>query len=198
VPRLREAERYQRRQRLLDAAWRCATRKGYHDLTVDDVCAEAEVSKGAFYLYFETKQDLLLGLLEDDAAEVDRRMEELEEVCIREGERVRRFARWMLERGSDAGRAQVRADLWASALTDAAVRRRFSEVIERRRERLRSWIEVEVAAHELVDLPANALASVLLALEDGLLLHAAIDGSAFRWERIGRALTAMLAGLEEP
>ena len=196
MPRLKEADRHQRRQRLLDAAWRCAARKGYRDLTVDDVCAEAEVSKGAFYLYFETKQDLLLGLLDDDAAQVDGEMEELEQLGLPEAERVRRFARWMLERGSDVGRAQVRADLWASALTDEAVRRRFSEVIERRRARLRSWIEVELAAHEFVDIPANALASVLLALEDGLLLHAAIDGSAFRWERIGRALTAMLAGLE--
>lgn len=198
MPRLGEADRHQRRQRLLDAAWRCAARKGYRDLTVDEVCAEAAVSKGAFYLYFQTKQDLLLGLLADDAAQVDRRMEELEGAGISERERVRRFARWMLERGSDAGRAQVRADLWASALTDEGVRRRFSEVVGRRRARLRSWIEAELAAHELVDLPANALASVLLALEDGLLLHAAIDRSAFRWDRIGRALTAMLAGLEVP
>lgn len=196
VPRLREADRQERRQRLLDAAWRCAGRKGYRDMTVDDVCAEAQVSKGSFYLYFETKQDLLLALLDDDAALVDRRMEGLEALDVSQAERVRRFARWMLQRGSDAGRAQVRADLWAAALTDDVVRRRFSEVIQHRRGRLRTWIEAEVAADELVDIAPNALASVLLALEDGLLLHAAIDGSAFRWERIRRALTAMLTGLQ--
>lgn len=198
MPRLQEAERHERRQRLLDAAWRCAARKGYRDMTVDDVCAEAEVSKGAFYLYFETKQDLLLGLLDDDATLVDHRIEELEELDLSQGERVRRFTRWMLERGSDAGRAQVRADLWAAALTDDAVRLRFSDVIHRRRAHLRAWIEAGVEADELIDIPANALASVLLALEDGLLLHAAIDGSAFRWERIRRALSAMLVGLQTP
>ncbi len=198
MPRLKESDRQERRQRLLEAAWRCAGRKGYRDMTVDDVCAEAEASKGAFYLYFETKQDLLLALLDDDARQVDRRMQEMERLDVTQGERVRRFARWMLELGSDAGRAQVRADLWAAALTDETVRRRFSDVIQRRRDRLQGWIEAGVAAGELVDIPAKALASVLLALEDGLLLHAAIDSSAFRWERIRRALTAMVAGLQVP
>lgn len=196
MPRLKEADRNQRRQRLLDAAWRCAARKGYRDMTVDDVCAEAEASKGAFYLYFETKQDLLLALLDDDSAQVDRRIEELERQNLSQAERVRRFTRWMLERGADAARAQVRADLWVSALTDEHVRGRLSEAISGRRAHLRSWVEAGVANRELVDVPANALASVLLALSDGLLLHASADPSAFRWERIRTALAAILAGLQ--
>lgn len=165
-------------------------------MTVDDVCAEADASKGAFYVYFETKQDLLLALLEDDAAQVDQQIEDLERQNLAQGERLRRFTRWMLERGGDGARAQVRADLWAVALTDDAVRRRLSQVIGRRRGHVRAWIEAGVADGELVDIPANALASLLLALEDGLLLHAAIDGSAFRWERVRRAVTALLAGLQ--
>lgn len=196
MPRLKEEERIERRQRLLDAAWRCAARKGYRDITVDDVCAEADASKGAFYVYFETKQDLLLALLDDDASQVTAQIEELERQSLSQGERLRRFTRWMLERGADGARAQVRADLWAVALTDDTVRQRLSEVIGQRRRHLRAWIEAGVADGELVDMPANALASLLLALEDGLLLHAAVDGSAFRWERVRRAVTVLLAGLQ--
>lgn len=196
MPRLNEGERNQRRQRLLEAAWRCAARKGYHDITVDDVCTEAEVSKGAFYTYFETKQDLLLALLDDDSSQVDRQIDELEGQSLTQADRLQRFTRWMLERGADAGRAQVRADLWVAALTDDQVRCRLSEAIERRRALLRSWVGAGVAGGELVDVPPNALASVLLALSDGLLLHAAVDASAFRWERIGTALAAILNGLQ--
>lgn len=196
MPRLKEADRNERRQRLLEAAWRCAARKGYHDITVDDVCTEAEASKGAFYTYFETKQDLLLALLDDDSIQVDRRIDELEAQNLTQAERLRRFTRWMLERGADASRAQVRADLWVAALTDEQVRHRLSQAIEHRRALLRSWVEAGVARGELVDVPANALASVLLALSDGLLLHAAVDASAFRWERIRTSLAAILAGLQ--
>jgi AcrR family transcriptional regulator len=53
---------------LIDAAWRCVARGGYRNLSVDDVCADAGLSKGAFYTYFDQKQDLLVALLEDDAA----------------------------------------------------------------------------------------------------------------------------------
>jgi AcrR family transcriptional regulator len=45
-------ERAQRRQRFIDAAWRCASRMGFHDMTVDDVCMKVRASKGAFYGYF--------------------------------------------------------------------------------------------------------------------------------------------------
>ncbi len=196
MPRLKEADRNERRQRLVDAAWRCAARTGYRDITVDDVCAEAEASKGAFYVYFETKQDLLLALLDDDSAQVDREIDELEGRKLTQAERLRRFTRWMLERGADAARARVRADLWVAALTDDQVRGRLSEAIERRRAHLRAWVEAGVADGELADVPANALASVLLALSDGLLLHAAADASAFRWERVRTALGAILAALQ--
>jgi len=46
----------------------------------------------------------------------------------------------------------------------------------------------------MVDLPANALASILLALNDGLMLHRTLGESGFRWANISRALDALLAG----
>jgi AcrR family transcriptional regulator len=29
--------------------------RGFHDLAIDDACADAEASKGASYVYFESK-----------------------------------------------------------------------------------------------------------------------------------------------
>ena len=109
---------------------------------------------------------------------------------------MRRFAQAMLARGDDAARVQVRADLWADLLTEDAVRQRLAEVTQRRRELVRSWIEEGVASGELVEIPANALASILLALADGLMLHGALDPAAFRWRNIRRAIDMMLAGIE--
>ncbi len=154
------------------------------------------MSKGAFYGYFEQKQDLLLALLEDDAAALDRELERITSTSASGVERVRRFAQAMLARGDDAARVQVRADLWADLLTEDAVRQRLAEVTQRRRELVRSWIEEGVGTGELVEIPANALASILLALADGLMLHGALDPAAFRWRNIRHAIDVMLAGLE--
>jgi AcrR family transcriptional regulator len=96
VPKLSPETRSERRQALIEAAWRCAARRGFRDLTVDDVCAQAEVSKGAFYGYFEQKQDLLLALLEDDAASLDRELDQITARTQSGVERLRRFAQAML------------------------------------------------------------------------------------------------------
>jgi AcrR family transcriptional regulator len=162
---------------------------------VDDVCAEAGVSKGAFYGYFEQKQDLLLALLEDDAAALDGELNRITSGTQSGVGRLRRFAQAMLARGEDAARVQVRADLWAGLLTEDDVRRQLALATQRRRELLRCWIDEGVASGELVEIPANALASILLALADGLMLHGALDSDAFRWRNVRRAIDVLLAGI---
>ena len=195
MPKLRPETRIERRQLLVDAAWRCAAVRGFRDLTVDDVCAEAEVSKGAFYGYFEHKQDLLLALLEDDSAALDAELAAITRASSSGVERVQRFAQAMLARGDDAARVQVRADLWADLLTEHVVRERLAVATQRRRQLVRGWIEEAIASGELVAIPANALASILLALTDGLMLHGALDPDGFRWPNIRRAIDVMLEGI---
>lgn len=46
------------RTRLLDAALRVIRMRGYHAARVDDVCAEAGLTKGAFFHHFASKEDL--------------------------------------------------------------------------------------------------------------------------------------------
>ena len=196
MPKLRPETRSERRQLLIEAAWRCAAVRGFADLTVDDVCAEAGVSKGAFYGYFESKQELLLALLDDDSAALDAELERITREASSGVQRVRRFAQAMVARGEDSARVQVHADLWADLLTEDVVRERLAESTQRRRELVRGWIEEAVASGELVAIPANALASILLALTDGLMLHRALDPGGFRWANVRRAIDVLLAGLE--
>jgi len=195
IPKLAAAIRSERRQNLIDAAWRCATRNGYQATTVDDVCAEAGVSKGAFYGYFTQKQDLLLALLEDDALFYEQLIERLTLGGKPGIGRLRAYAQAVAQRSSDPARVQVNADLWAAMLTEPEVREPFAAAVQRRRERLRDWIEEAAAEGQIIDMPANAFASILLALTDGLLLHGSLQPSAFRWANIQKALDLLLAGI---
>jgi AcrR family transcriptional regulator len=195
MPKLKPETRVARRNDLIEAAWRCAARSGFRDLTVDDVCAEASVSKGAFYGYFEQKDDLLIALLDDDAEALDRKLAQIPKAARGSVERLTRFTRVVLQHGSDPGRVQVRADLWADLLTVEPVRERVAATTDRRRLLVRGWIEDGVANGELSEIPANALASILLALADGLMLHRVLDPGGFRWVNISRAVEVLLAGL---
>ncbi|HKW70994.1 MAG TPA: TetR/AcrR family transcriptional regulator [Candidatus Dormibacteraeota bacterium] len=195
MPKVAEELKTARRRQFVDAAWRCAATKGYRDMTVDDVCAEANLSKGAFYGYFDQKHDLLVALVEDDAADLDAAIEEQEAMQSSTLAKLRAYTRAVLKRSEKPGRAQLRADLWAAMLTEEDLKSAFADSVQRRRTKLRSWIEQAVARREIAEIPANALASILLALSDGLLLHASIAPTAFRWVNIGAALDVLLSGI---
>jgi TetR/AcrR family transcriptional regulator, repressor for uid operon len=196
MPKIDPAVREDRRQRFVDAAWRCAARKGFRDTTVDDVCRELGASKGAFYGYFTSKRALLTALLEDDQSDLDDLMLVLDRRSVTAVECLRRFTKAMLDRGADPARVRVRADLWAAALTEPEVRERVAALVSHRRSLLRGWVQEAVENGELVtDVVPNALAAVLVALGDGLMLHHAVDATGFRWPNIARVLDEIFRGL---
>jgi TetR/AcrR family fatty acid metabolism transcriptional regulator len=50
-------------KRMLDAAARLFGQRGFHDVRVEDIALEAEVSKGTLYRYFKDKEELYTALL---------------------------------------------------------------------------------------------------------------------------------------
>jgi len=59
----KEREKEQRRNDIVDAAEKVFYAKGFQDATMDEVAAEAELSKGTLYLYFKSREDILFSML---------------------------------------------------------------------------------------------------------------------------------------
>jgi len=64
------------RERILEAAVKIFASKGYHDTKVDDIVSESRTSKGAFYFYFPSKQDIFTALSETFADLLESRLTE--------------------------------------------------------------------------------------------------------------------------
>ncbi|MCM3628210.1 TetR/AcrR family transcriptional regulator [Paenibacillus glycanilyticus] len=43
--------------------------KGYNKVTVDEICEKCEISKGTFYIYYKSKEDIVRKLYRDDMSE---------------------------------------------------------------------------------------------------------------------------------
>jgi TetR/AcrR family transcriptional repressor of nem operon len=70
APRLRDAERT--RQRLLQAAFREVYRYGFQSAGIDTILAATNVTKGALYYHFESKEALGYAIVEEVVAEITR------------------------------------------------------------------------------------------------------------------------------
>jgi TetR/AcrR family transcriptional repressor of nem operon len=72
---VKEQERAVKRKEIIDVAQRLVYTKGYDQMSIQDILDELQISKGAFYHYFDSKGDLLEAL-------IDRMRQEAEPIIL--------------------------------------------------------------------------------------------------------------------
>jgi AcrR family transcriptional regulator len=60
-----------RKRQIMDAAIACFRRRGFHQATMQEICAEADISAGALYRYFNSKAEIIAAIAEDKHADSD-------------------------------------------------------------------------------------------------------------------------------
>jgi AcrR family transcriptional regulator len=63
------------RERLLESAKILFSQRGYYATSVEDIVASAGLSKGAFYFYFKSKEELFKSLVEEMHLNIVKRLE---------------------------------------------------------------------------------------------------------------------------
>ncbi len=195
--RLTRAEKQrQTRACLLRSAARLFARHGLDGASVDDVAADAGLTKGAVYANFASKQDLFLAMLEERFAE---RLAQLETLTAAEAgleEQARSagldFARYV---SADPGWERLFFEFAALAARDEAFR---VELVARYR-MLRAGIAAvferrlsELGARSPV--PVDRLALMTFSLANGFALERLLEHEAVPEELFGDALVLLLAG----
>lgn len=66
MPRVSQEHTLARRQQIIDAAYRCFARKGFHQATMRDIYEEAGLSPGAVYHYFDSKHAIIAASFDFD------------------------------------------------------------------------------------------------------------------------------------
>lgn len=62
---MKTAIRETRRAELLDAAASVFAKKGYRAASIEDIIERAEIARGTFYLYFESKLEIFLAIMDE-------------------------------------------------------------------------------------------------------------------------------------
>src|SRR5215467_10954443 len=82
-----------KRERILTSAMRVFASKGFYGAKVSDIAEDAGVADGTIYLYFRSKDDLLISLFEAQMERVHAAIAEAMAGATGGGDRLRRFIR---------------------------------------------------------------------------------------------------------
>lgn len=73
LPKLKPETQQARRSHILDTAEKCFAKNGFHATTMQMICREAQISPGALYVYFDSKEALIAGICERDRSDFSER-----------------------------------------------------------------------------------------------------------------------------
>lgn len=175
-------ERFEARQRhVREAALACFKRKGFHQASMADICAEAEMSPGNLYRYYDSKEAIIAAICEEDRRQVTLRLERL-------GDRQNLFDA-MLEIAGEAMSASdpEKSKFGCEVLAEAARNGRIAEIVRRHNAAIVAICSAALKraqALKQIDpaLDADAAAAVLVAAAEGLstrlALFPALDAAA--------------------
>lgn len=178
MPRTTQAYDHARRGQILEAAYRCFSERGLHGTTMQAVAAEAGLSVGALYRYFDGKEALFAALAERAGERRSRLFGELEEGHD-PGRLARLVAGLMEEMESPEALPSVRLDirLWAEALDDPALAGAVRSAFESIREPVASHLlQAQRSGEEASRREPEAVGRVVISLLVGLELQRAHDG----------------------
>lgn len=161
----------ERRERILDAAAVSFARRGFHGASMQEICAEADMSPGSVYRYYSSKEDIVEALIEKDRAEgVEMIRRAMGERGLRAPEAfaamMNEVLEWLREKGEmGALRVEVLAEAARNPRAAALVRRNDDILTEE----LAGTIQAAQEAGDVdPELEPGASAKVLLSLADGL------------------------------
>jgi AcrR family transcriptional regulator len=176
------------RTRILDSAVRLFASRGFSSSSVDEICASAGVSKGAFYHHFESKQGLFLALLDGWLKAIDNAVEAARDKTAPETfmQMTEAFP-YIFETAGEG--LPMFLEFWLQASRDRKIWQASIAPYRRYHRYFASLIERGVAEGSFADVDPEIAARMIISMAMGLLLQSLLDPEGADWEQVARACT---------
>jgi TetR/AcrR family transcriptional regulator, repressor for uid operon len=195
MPKVTEAHIEARRQQILDAAAECFARKGFHHSTMHDICQMAELSPGAVYRYFASKDDIIAAMEEQgrqhSAAIIEAVTRERKDTLdVLEG-----LVDVFFSKLEDVRDCAVHIELWAEALSNPRIREMVVGIDDSIRNAFVTKIVRDAQKRGEINakLDADSVARVMMAFWDGLVLQKTLDPEVDIWKYVA-VMKSMMGG----
>jgi AcrR family transcriptional regulator len=181
MPRVTQQHRDDRRQQILAAARRCFLRNGFDGTSMQDLFAEAELSSGAVYGYFASKNDVIVAIAEENLQDV---VTMIRTVATRQPDRsigatIAGIFEIVRTKHIQDGLGGLAVLVWAEALRNREVGDKLAELLTQLRADLTKAVRQHQRAGDITsDVKADAIAGLLVSTIPGYILQLALLGPA--------------------
>jgi AcrR family transcriptional regulator len=179
------------RSRIMEASVNLFSDRGFNAASVDDICDEAGISKGAFYHHFESKQALFLALLDGWLKAIDSAIEASKDKTAPETfmQMTKAFP-YIFETAGN--HLPMFMEFWLQASRDEKIWQASIAPYRRYHKYFTSLIKKGVDEGSFVDVDPQIASRLIISTAMGLLLQSLLDPKGAKWEKVARESTTML------
>ena len=180
--------------RILDASVKRFSISGYNGASVDDICSDAGVSKGAFYHHFPTKQAVFLALLNGWLGTIDAGLKAARQETVPQT-LVHMTGMLPIIFASADDRLTMFLEFWLQASRDDTVYQAMIAPYRHFSDYFAELIETGIAEGSLKEVDPPIVAQAILSIAIGTLLQGLLDPGRADWARVAeQSIQALLAG----
>jgi AcrR family transcriptional regulator len=179
------------RAKIIESAIKLFSARGFNSASVDDICEEAGVSKGAFYHHFESKQALFLALLDGWLQTIDNAIEASRDLTAPETfKQMTKAFPYLFETAGEG--LPMFLEFWLQASRDERICQASIAPYRRYHKHFTSLIRKGVDEGSFVEVDPELTARMIISTAMGLLLQSLLDPKGAKWEKVARDSTTML------
>jgi AcrR family transcriptional regulator len=179
------------RTQLMNSAIKLFSSHGFNAASVDDICKDAGVSKGAFYHHFESKQALFLALLDGWLKTIDNAIEASHEKSAPETF-LQITEAFPFIFGSAGEHLPMFLEFWLQASRDETIWQASIAPYRRYHKEFTLLIKKGVEEGSFIEVDPELTARMIVAMAMGLLLQSLLDPKGAKWEATAREITNMM------
>lgn len=199
VPRVTEERKKANYERILEAAGALFASKGYHGTSMNDIVEKSGLSKGAIYGHFESKEQLFLTLQERQLAIDLDQIKLLFSPDDSATEKLKKVLDLVIESTCECPRevCGIIVEFYVAASRIKSLQPRLENYYSTVHGFLTEIIDEGITKGEFnPNIDTETMASIFLAVTNGLQFFWATTGRAFDWQKIKENLiTTILEGI---
>lgn len=179
------------RSKIIFSAVKLFSAKGYNIASVDDICTDAGISKGAFYHHFKSKQELFLALLDGWLETIDNAIEASKDKTVPETFMQITEAFPYIFATANEGLPMF-LEFWLQASRDEKIWQASVKPYRRYHKYFTDLIKKGVDEGSFIEVDPELTSRMIISTAMGLLLQSLMDPKGAKWEKVARDSTTML------